>query len=253
MTAFLALASPELCAAALRQPAPSSPEDAVRVIGEGATAMSLDVVCAPWDHDAEVAGVRAMLDAGAAGDSVRLDWAGTVTGWLVATPDRRPVIGVVSGPLWLSAAVRREAPELDPQDALDEASDFVAARVRTLCELGVAEVVVLERGDEVVAEPGAAPEAHTAIARLGRHFGVPVTLVALDDAVPAEDLEYERWVSPGRGAGGLALVSAVSLQSGAAGSFDGVERVVTDYLRADVTPGAVRDVANTVARTGRRS
>ena len=163
------------------------------------------------------------------------------------------MIGVVSGPLWLSAAVRREAPELDPQDALDEASDFVAARVRTLCELGVAEVVVLERGDEVVAEPGAAPEAHTAIARLGRHFGVPVTLVALDDAVPAEDLEYERWVSPGRGAGGLALVSAVSLQSGAAGSFDGVERVVTDYLHADVTPGAVRDVANTVARTGRRS
>ena len=81
--------------------------------------------------------------------------------------------------------MRQEDPELDPQDALDEASDFVAGRVRRLCQLGVAEVVVLERSGEAVAATGAAAEAHTAIARLGRHFGVPVTLVALDDAVPA--------------------------------------------------------------------
>ena len=252
MMRFLALASPELCAAALRQPAPSSPEDAVRVIGQGATAMGLDVVCAPWDHEAEVAGVRAMLDAGRGAGSEWLEWAGTVTGWLVATPDQRPVIGVVSGPLWLSA-VWDEDRQLDPQDVLDEAADFVAARVRTLCELGVAEVVVLERSDEAVAQSGPAAEAHTAIARLGRHFGVPVTLVALDDAVPARDLGYERWVSPARGAGGLALVSTASIRDGAAGALAGVECVVTEYLHADVTPGAVRKIAGTVAGTGRGS
>jgi hypothetical protein len=253
MTTLLALASPELCAAALRQPPPTSPEDAVRVICDGATAMRLDVVCAPWDHEAEAAGVRAKLGASSADTSDWLAWAATVAGWLVATPDDRPVIGVVSGPLWLSATVRREHPRLDPQDALDEASDFVAARVRTLCELGVAQVVVLERAGDDAAEPGAAAEAHTAIARLGRHFGVPATLVALDDAVPAGDLGYGRWVSPSRGAAGLALVATASLRDGAARSRDHVECVVTEYLRADVTPGAVRDVAGTVTSTGRRS
>jgi hypothetical protein len=129
---LLALASPELCAAALRQPVPTAPEDAVRVIGAGSTAMGLDVVCTPWDHEAESVGVRGMLDPTRAGDGELLDWSGTVTGWLVATPDRRPVVGVVSGPLWLSMTVRREDPELGAQDVLDESSDFVADRVRRL-------------------------------------------------------------------------------------------------------------------------
>ena len=186
--------------------------------------MTLDVVCTPWDHEAEVAGVRGMLDPDRASDSESLDWSAAVAGWLVATPDRRPVVGVVSGPLWLAATVRREDPELDPQDALDEASDFVAGRVRRLCQLGVAEVVVLERAGESVSDPGAAAEAHTAIVRLGRHFGVSVILVALDDAVPAGDLGYEHWVSPNRSAGDLVLVSAASLRDGTARSLDGAAR-----------------------------
>src|SRR6185436_18472164 len=94
MTTLLALASPELCAAALRQPVPASAEDAVRVIGAGATAMGLDVVCTPWDQAAEAAAVRARLGAGPSGDDGRLEWADTVTRWLVATPDHRPVVGV---------------------------------------------------------------------------------------------------------------------------------------------------------------
>ncbi len=220
------------------------------MIGEGATAMTLEVVCTPWDHEAEVAGVRGMLDPDRASDSESLDWSAAVAGWLVATPDRRPVVGVVSGPLWLAATVRREDPELDPQDALDEASDFVAGRVRRLCQLGVAEVVVLERTGEAVWDPGAAAEAHTAIARLGRHFGVSVILVALDDAVPAGDLGYEQWVSPNRSAGDLVLVSAASLRDGTAGSLDRAARAVTEYLHADVPPEAVREVAGAVAGSG---
>ena len=253
MTRLIVLASPELCAAALRRPTPTSPEDAVRVIGEGATAMTLDVVCTPWDQEAEVAGVRGMLDPDRASDSESLDWSAAVAGWLVATPDRRPVVGVVSGPLWLAATVRREDPELDPQDALDEASDFVAGRVRRLCQLGVAEVVVLERAGESVSDPGAAAEAHTAIARLGHHFGVSVILVVLDDAVPAGDLGYEHWVSPNRSAGDLVLVSAASLRDGTARSLDGAAGAVTEYLHADVPPEAVREVVGAVTRSGQGS
>jgi hypothetical protein len=249
----LVLASPELCAVALRQPAPTSPEDAVRVVGEGSTAMTLDVVCAPWDHEAEVAGVRGMLDPDRASDSESLDWSAAVAGWLVATPDRRPVVGVVSGPLWLAATVRREDPDLDAQDALDEESDFVAGRVRRLCQLGVAEVVVLERTGESASDPGAAAEAHTAIARLGRHFGVSVILAALDDAVPAGDLGYEHWVAPNSSAGGLVLVSAASLRDGTVRSLGGAVGAVTEYLPADVPPEAVREVVGAVARSGQGS
>jgi hypothetical protein len=248
MTTLLALASPELCAAALRQPVPASAEDAVRVIGAGATAMGLDVVCTPWDQAAEAAAVRARLGAGPAGDDGRLEWADTVTRWLVATPDHRPVVGVVSGPVWLAVGAANDGSS-DPQEALDEASDFVAARVRTLCELGVAQVVVIERGGAgATPEPGAAADAHTAIARLGRHFGVAVTLAALDDGVPAEDLGYERWVSPGAAASGLALVAASALGRVAQGGLGGVECVVTEYLHADVTPEAVREAAGSVRR-----
>jgi hypothetical protein len=215
--------------------------------------MTLDVVCTPWDHEAEVAGVRGMLDPNRASDGERLEWSAAVAGWLVATPDSRPVVGIVSGPLWLSATVRREDPELDPQEALDEASDFVAGRVRRLCQLGVAEVVVLERAGETGSESGAAAEAHTSIARLGRHFGVPVILVALDDAVPAGDLGYEYWVSPNESAGDLVLVSAAALRDGTARSLEGPARAVTEYLPADVSPEAVREMAGAVAGSGQES
>jgi len=244
VTALLALVSPELCALALRRPPPAGPEDAVRVILAGSAAMGLDVLCGPWDHDAEVAGIADEL-AGVPGSSEdRLRELDTVTGWLANSPGGRPVVGLVSGPLWLGA----EAAGDDAQAALDVASDFVADRVRSLCELGVRHVVVLEAGDGRAVDGGAAAEAHTPIMRLAHHFGVPVTLVALDETVPASDLGYDRWVSPSGGSDDLGLLTAASLQDPSPPGGPRAGSLVTEYLRPEVEPTRVREVA---ASTGR--
>jgi hypothetical protein len=236
---LLALASPALCAAALRQPPPTEAEETVRVILDGSAAMGLTVVCGPWDHAAEVDGVRDELGGAPSPSSERLGAGDTVTGWLVGSPGVSAVVAPVSGPLWLAA----EADAGDPQDALDAASDFVADRVRALCELGVAHVVVLEASGGRTVDAAAAAEAHTPIARLARHFGVPVTLVALDDAVPAGALGYERWTSPEAGSGDVRLVTADSLRDARPepGATDAV--VVTDYLTTAVEPAQVRELA----------
>lgn len=240
MSALLALASPELCAVALRRPAPDGPEDAVRVILDGTAAMGLDALCGPWDHEAEVAAVVEELSGAPGSSAERLRQVDTVTEWLVGSPGGRPVVGVVSGPVWLGRATGDE----DEQGALDIASDFVADRVRSLCELGVRHVVVLEAGE---GDASAAAEAHTAVTRLARHFGVPVTLVALDDAVPAADLGYERWVTPSTGSGDLGLVTADALRD-PSGPAPRAGSLVTDYLPPEVEPARVREVAASAGR-----
>ena len=235
MSALLALASPELCAAALRRPAPAGPEDAVRVILDGSAAMGLDAVCGPWDHEAEVAAVAGELSGAPGPSAERLREVDTVTEWLVRSPGGRPVVGVVSGPVWLG----RDTGADDPQDALDAASDFVAERVRALCELGVGHLVVLETGD---GDTTAAAEAHTAVTRLAQHFGVPVTLVALDDAVPAGDLGYDRWVSPSAGSDDLGLLTAAALRCPTEPALP-AGSLVTDYLPPEIEPARVREAA----------
>jgi hypothetical protein len=118
----------------------------------------------------------------------------------------------------------------------------VAARVRALCELGVAEVVVLERGPGEELDAAVAADAHTAAVRVAAHFGVPVTLAALDGRVPAEALGYERWVSPAGGSGGWVLAPATWLDTTDPPPA-GASRVVTEYLGRDVRPAAVRVAA----------
>ncbi len=240
---LLALASPELCAAALREEPPGAPEDAVRVILEGSAAMGLTVVCGPWDHHAEVDGVRASLGLPAAVAAETLEGADTVTGWLVGSPGAPPVAAPVSGPLWLAVEARRREPA-DPQEVLDAAADLVADRVHRLCELRVAHLVVLEASGDRTVDPAAAVEAHTPVARLAHHYGVAVTLVALDDEVPAASLGYERWTTPTTGSDGLVLVRGVSLRDGRSRHVEREAReLVTDYLAPGVEPAWVRDVA----------
>jgi len=245
VTALLALASPELCAVALRRSSPAGPEDAVRVILDGSAAMGLESLCGPWDHDAEVESVADELAGAPRSSEGRLRQLDTVTGWLANSPGGRPVVGLVSGPVWLGA----EAAGDDAQAALDVASDFVADRFRSLCELGVRHVVVLEAGDGRAVGGGAAAEAHTPVMRLARHFGVPVTLVALDEAVPASDLGYDRWVSPSGGSDDLGLLTAASLRDRSPSGGARAGSLVTEYLLPEVEPARVREVAASRGRS----
>jgi hypothetical protein len=245
VTVLLALASPELCALALRRPPPDGPEDAVRVILGGTAAMGLDVLCAPWDRRAEVDSVGDELAGGRSSSGDRLHEVDTIAGWLASSPDDRPVVGPVSGPLWLGADVGGD----DAQAALDVASDFVADRVRRLSELGVDHVVVFEAGDGGALGGDAAAEAHTPVLRLARHFGVALTLVALDEAVPASALGYDRWVSPSGGTDDLGFLPATSLEDRSPSGGPPAGSLVTEYLLPHVAPARVRAVATSAGRT----
>ena len=95
----------------------------------------------------------------------------------------------------------------------------------------------------------AAGSGFTPVLRLARHFGVALTLVALDEAVPASALGYDRWVSPSGGADDLGFLPATALQDRSPSGGPPAGSLVTEYLLPHVAPARVRAVATSAGRT----
>lgn len=278
MTRLVAVAAPELFAAALNRPWPADLDGRVRCLDEGARALGLAMSCAPWSPEAEDRALAAELglepgpvsppgpgladlDAAAAG--------------LTGTPGVLPVLGAVSGPATWAARVGG-----DPDEVLDAASDLAAARVRSLRACGVGRVAVVET-DRSGFDIDLVAEAHEPILRTAEHLRLDIFLVVtpaagaaawtpnaaalVADATAGDPsaigqvlgchpagLGYKRWASPGGCSEGLAFLPAGIFESPAAASrgldgrraeLAGAAEVVAGPLGSDADPAAVRAAA----------
>ena len=256
------MAAPELFAAALNRPWPDDLDGRVRCLDEGARALGLALSCAPWSPGAEDRALAAELglepdlvsapgpgpadlDAEAGrlactpGSAPALEDLDAVAAGLAGIPGGLGVLGAVSGPAAWAARVGG-----DPDEALDDASDLAAARVRSLRACGVGRVAVVET-DRPGLDPDRAAEAHEPILRTAEHLRLDVFLV-MPPAAGAADLDlsrtgdiagaaagdpsatgpvpachpaglgYKRWASPDGCSEGLAFLSAGVFESTAA-------------------------------------
>lgn len=268
MTRLVAVAAPELFAAALNRPWPDDLDGRVRCLDEGARALGLALSCAPWSPGAEdralaaelglepgpvstpgSAGLDAEADGRACtpGSAPALEDLDAVSVGLVGIPGGLGVLGAVSGPATWAARV-----EGDPDEALDAASDLAAARVRSLGACGVGRVAVVET-DRPGFDTDRAAEAHEPILRTAEHLRLDVFLIVTpaDTCYPAR-LGYERWASPGGCSAGLAFLPATAFESATAldRCLDGrrtelarAAEAVAGPLGSDADPAAVRAAA----------
>lgn len=252
MTRLVAVAAPELFAAALNQPWPDDLDGRVRCLDEGARALGLALSCAPWSPAAEDEALAAEMGVGS-GLAPTVGQPDAVVAGLTGTPGALPVLGAVSGPAAWSARV-----EGDPDEALDAASDLAAAQVRALGACGVGRVAVVE-ADRPGFDLDRVVEAHEPILRTAEHLRLDIFLVVTPPAGAADwnpnaaalvgsavDLDlswtgdiagttagdpsavgpvlgcqparlgYERWASPGGCSEGLAFLPASAFESATA-------------------------------------
>lgn len=201
MTRLVAVAAPELFAAALNRPWPDDLDGRVRCLDEGARALGLALSCVPWSPGTEDRVLAAELglepapvsmpgsadlDAEAdgractPGSAPALEDLDAVAAGLTGTPGALPVLGAVSGPAAWATRVGG-----DPDEALDAASDLAAAQVRALGACGVGRVAVVEAdwpgfdSDRVV-------EAHEPILRTAEHLRLDIFLVVTPAAGAAD-------------------------------------------------------------------
>lgn len=192
MTRLVAVAAPELFAAALNRPWPDDLDGRVRCLDEGARALGLALSCAPWSPETEDRALAAELGfelapvsvpgsadldaetdgpACTPGSAPALADLDAVAVGLVGTPGGLGVLGAVSGPAVWAARVGG-----DPDEALDAASDLAAARVRSLGACGVGRVAVVET-DRTSFDSDRAAEAHEPILRTAEHLRLGIFLV----------------------------------------------------------------------------
>ena len=194
MTRLVAVAAPELFAAALNRPWPDDLDGQVRCLDEGTRALSLALSCAPWSPEAEDRALAAELglepgsvsaqgpeladlDAEAGGpartpgSAPSLEDLDAMAAGLTDTPGALGVLGAVSGPVAWSARVGG-----DSDEALDAASDLAAARVRALGACGVGRVAVVE-AEHFGLDLERTAEAHEPILRTAKHLRLDVLLV----------------------------------------------------------------------------
>ena len=272
MTRLVAVAAPELFAAALNRLWPDDLDGRVRCLDEGARALGLALSCAPWSPGAEDGALAAELglelgsvsgpgladlDAEAGGlactpgSAPALEDLDAAAAGLAGIPGGLGVLGAVSGPAaWAARAGG------DPDEALDDASDLAAARVRTLGACGVGRVAVVET-DRPGLDPDRVTEAHEPILRTAEHLRLDVFLVMTPaEACHPARLGYKRWAAPAGCSEGLAFLPASLFESPAAASSGLDERreelaraaeAVTAPLGPDADPAAVRVVAARLA------
>jgi len=251
---LVAVAAPEVFAAALNRPWPDDLDGRVRCLDEGARSLGLAMSCAGWSPAAEDAALTAELDPGSAPADPRaaasglagtpgaasvpsLDDLDAAAAGLAQTPGALAVLGAVSGPAALSIRVGGDSGE-----ALDDASDLAAARVRALGACGVDQVAVVE-AEFFGFDADRIAEAHEPILRTAEHLRLNVFLVVTTASGAAGDgpgaaatgaagrapsangtatgcdparLGYERWAGPGGCSDGLAFLSAGIFESAAA-------------------------------------
>lgn len=295
------MAAPELFAAALNRPWPDDLDGRVRCLDEGARALGLAMSCASWSPAAEDAALAAELDPGpvptpaltpdsanpgvaagltsppGAASVPSLDDLDAVAAGLADTPGALAVLGAVSGPAALSARVGGDSGE-----ALDDASDLAAARVRALGACGVRRVAVVET-EHFGLDTDRVAEAHEPILRTAEHLRLDVLLIvaptsgatgdgtgaaaagAVDRDSSADgrvagcdpaQLGYKHWAAPDGCSEGLAFLSACVFESTAAlnrgleerrAELAGAAEAVTAPLGPDADPAAVRAAAARLA------
>ena len=295
------MAAPELFAAALNRPWPDDLDGRVRCLDEGARALGLAMSCASWSPAAEDAALAAELDPGpvptpaltpdsanpgvaagltsppGAASVPSLDDLDAVAAGLADTPGALAVLGAVSGPAALSARVGGDSGE-----ALDDASDLAAARVRALGACGVRRVAVVE-AEHFGLDADRVAEAHEPILRTAEHLRLDVLLIvaptsgatgdgtgaaaagAVDRDSSADgrvagcdpaQLGYKHWAAPDGCSEGLAFLSAGVFESTAAlnrgleerrAELAGAAEAVTAPLGPDADPAAVRAAAARLA------
>lgn len=257
MSRLVAVAAAEVFAAALNRPWPDDLDGRVRCLDEGARALGLAMSCAGWSPATEDAALTAELDPGSvlaldpADPSAAARLADTpgatsapslseldavVTG-LAQTPGALAVLSAVSGPAALSARVGGDSGE-----ALDDASDLAAARVRALGDCGVGRVAVVE-AECFGFDADRVAEAHEPILRTAEHLRLDALLIVapasgttgagtsaaaanaagpdLSAVGPAAGcdparLGYKRWAGPSGCSDGLAFLPAGVFESAAA-------------------------------------
>ena len=295
------MAAPELFAAALNRPWPDDLDGRVRCLDEGARVLGLAMSCASWSPAAEDAALAAELDPGpvptpaltpdsanpgvaagltsppGAASVPSLDDLDAVAAGLADTPGALAVLGAVSGPAALSARVGGDSGE-----ALDDASDLAAARVRALRACGVRRVAVVE-AEHFGLDADRVAEAHEPILRTAEHLRLDVLLIvaptsgatgdgtgaaaagAVDRDSSADgrvagcdpaQLGYKHWAAPDGCSEGLAFLSACVFESTAAlnrgleerrAELAGAAEAVTAPLGPDADPAAVRAAAARLA------
>ena len=298
---LMAVAAPEVFAAPLNRPWPDDLDGRVRCLDEGARALGLAMSCVGWSPAAEDAALTAELDPGSdpapalTPDSAdpsavtgladtpgvasvsSLDELDAVAAGLAQTPGALAVLGAVSGPAALSARVGGDSGE-----ALDDASDLAAARVRALGDCGIGRVAVVEvecfgfDADQVA-------EAHEPILRTAEHLRLDVLLIVVPASGATDDgpgaagpdlsadgptagcdparLGYECWASSGGCSDGLAFLPAGVFESTAALNCGLDERrvelaaaheAITAPLGPGADPAAVRAAAARLAELAGR-
>lgn len=291
---LMAVAAPEVFAAALNRPWPDDLDGRVRCLDEGARALGLAMSCVGWSPAAEDAALTAELDPGSdpapaltldsadpsavtglastpgAASAPSLSELDAVAAGLAQTPGALGVLGAVSGPAALSARVGDDSGE-----ALDDASDLAAARVRALGACGVDRAVVVE-AERFGFDADQVAEAHEPILRIAEHLRLDVLLIvapasgATGDGTSAAAtgaagrapsangtvtgcdparLGYERWAGPGGCSDGLVFLPAGVFKSTSAlnrglderrAELAGAAEAITAPLRPGADPAAVR-------------
>lgn len=289
---LVAVAAPEVFAAALNRPWPDDLDGRVRCLDEGARSLGLAMSCAGWSPAAEDAALTAELDPGSApadpsavtglsdtpgAASSSLDDLDAVAAGLAQTPGALAVLGAVSGPAALSIRVGGDSGE-----ALDDASDLAAARVRALGACGVDRVAVVE-AERFGFDADQVAEAHEPILRIAEHLRLDVFLVVTTASgaagggtsaaatgaagrAPSANgtatgcdparLGYERWAGPGGCSDGLAFLPSAVFESPVAlnrgldesrSELAAAHEAITAPLGPDTDPAAVRAAAARLA------
>ena len=240
MSRLVAVAAPEVFAAALNRPWPDDLDGRVRCLDEGARALGLAMSCVGWSPATEDAALTAELDPPPV-PALALDDLDATAAGLVGTPGALPVLGAVSGPAALSARVGDDSGE-----TLDDASDLATARVRALGNCGVKRVAVVE-AERFGFDADRVAEAHEPILRTAEHLRLEVLLIA----APAR-LSYKHWASPGGCSKGLAFLPVGVFESTTAlnrglderrSELAAAHEAITAPLGPDTDPAAVRAAA----------
>lgn len=275
------MAAPELFAAALNRPWPDDLDGRVRCLDEGARALGLAMSCAGWLPAAEDEALAAELDPGSDPNPALDDLDAVATG-LAQTPGALAVLGAVSGPAALSARVGDDSGE-----ALDDASDLAAARVRALGACGVRRVAVVE-AEHFGLDTDRVAEAHEPILRTAEHLRLDVLLIGAPasgargdgtgaaaagaaDRDPSADglaagcdparLGYERWAGSGGCSEGLVFLPPAVFESTAAlnrgleerrSELAAAHEAITAPLGPGTDPAAVRAAAGRLAELAGR-
>lgn len=301
------MAAPELFAAALNRPWPDDLDGRVRCLDEGARALGLAMSCASWSPAAEDAALTAELNPGSvptpaltpgssdtdavasglagipgAASVPSLDDLDAMATGLAQTPGELAVLGAVSGPAALSARAGGDSGE-----AIDDASDLAAARVRALGACGVRRVAVVE-AEHFGLDTDRVAEAHEPILRTAEHLRLDVLLIGTPasgargdgtgaaaagaaDRDPSADglaadcdparLGYERWAGPGGCSEGLVFLPPAVFESVAAlnrgleerrSELAAAHEAITAPLGPGTDPAAVRAAAGRLAELAGR-